>query len=310
MPQSVSLILFLLLALPGPLPAHAAPAPGSAPTYTYEIVRTYPHDETAYTQGLIYEDGILYEGTGLWGDSSLRKMWLDTGAVIQAIELDDQYFGEGVTVWGERIIQLTYTAGTGFVYGKDDFDLQETFAYTHQGWGLTHDGEQLIVSDGTATLHFLDPDTLTETGQVEVSNGSGPQYYLNELEYIDGLVYANIYGAMTIAVIDPVTGLVTAWIDLTGILDNPPGVLNGIAYDGAGDRLFVTGKYWPLIFEIDLVPLTPRPKDEPIGPASPMEAGIMPGSGTAIRNCGAITRFTATGGAESRKSSRNFCQPK
>ena len=238
------------------LPAVLAPMP--TPVYTYTIIHTYPHDPGAFTQGLIYQNDILYEGTGLWGRSSLRKVELETGNVLQILALSNQFFGEGITIFDDRIIQLTWQSRTGFVY-DDDFDLLQTFNYPTEGWGITHDGTQLIMSDGTSTLYFWDPETFTETNRIEVYDENGPVVRLNELEYIQGEVYANVWQTDRIARIDPQTGQVVGWINLEGLLtlegtNQPPvDVLNGIAYDAAGDRLFVTGKLWPKLFEIELV---------------------------------------------------------
>ena len=236
----------------------AAPGPG-APVFTYRVVDVYPHDLNAFTQGLVYEDGVLYEGTGLRGRSTLRRVELETGEVLQLLQISDEVFGEGVTIFGDRIIQLTWQSNVGFVYDKESFELLNDFSYPTEGWGLTHDGERLIMSDGTSTLHFLDPETLKETGRVEVSDNDRPVVRLNELEYIEGEVYANIWQTDRIARIAPDTGRVTGWIDLEGLLSVEDrsaqvDVLNGIAYDAEGDRLFVTGKLWPKLFEIEVVP--------------------------------------------------------
>jgi len=228
------------------------------PVYTYEIVNIYPHDRGAFTQGLVFEDGILYEGTGLRGRSTLRTVELETGDVLRLHSLPIQLFGEGVTVYGDRIFQLTWQAHIGFVYDKDTFELLQQFSYPTEGWGITHDGQRLIMSDGTSILRFLDPDTLEEIGQIEVYDQNSPVTRLNELEYIHGEVYANVWKTDRIARIDPHTGRVTGWIDLSGLLNEedrvqPVDVLNGIAYDAENDRLFVTGKLWPNIFEIELI---------------------------------------------------------
>ncbi|MBM3156294.1 MAG: glutaminyl-peptide cyclotransferase [Chloroflexi bacterium] len=236
-----------------------APTPAATFYYTYEVVNSYPHDPEAFTQGLVYEDGVLYEGTGLYGRSSLRKVELETGEVLQKLDLAAQYFGEGIAIWGDEIVQLTWQSHVGFVYSKDGFELLREFSYPTEGWGITHDGKRLIVSDGTSTLHFLEPETFVETGSVQVFDGSGPVVRLNELEYINGEIYANIWQTNRIVRIDPDTGRVIGSIDLTGLLNaadlsQPVDVLNGIAYDDENDRLFVTGKLWPRLFEIELVP--------------------------------------------------------
>jgi len=237
-------------------------SPGT-PVQSYKVIRTYPHDRQAFTQGLVYLDGLLYEGTGLNGRSGIRRVRLETGEVLQIRMLDNQYFGEGIAVWKNRIVQLTWQHGIGFVYDLQTFEPQRTFTYTGEGWGLTHDGTRLIMSDGSAggTLRFLDPETLRQTGTLTVRDGSTPVAHLNELEYIKGEIYANVWTTERIARINPKTGRVTAWIDLRGLrglLDPHDSagvdVLNGIAYDAAKDRLFVTGKQWPKIFEIQIVP--------------------------------------------------------
>ncbi|MBU0492516.1 MAG: glutaminyl-peptide cyclotransferase [Chloroflexi bacterium] len=227
------------------------------PVYTYRVVNAYPHDPAAFTQGLVFENGFLYEGTGLRGRSSLRKVDLETGAVLQSYKLPDQYFGEGIVIWEDQIVQLTWQSYKGFVYDRDSFALLHEFNYPTEGWGITHDGIRLIMSDGTATLRFWDPDTLAQTGQVEVRDNGVPVTRLNELEYVQGQVYANVWQTDRIARIDPQTGQVLGWIDLIGLLDSgnrkTADVLNGIAYDAGNDRLFVTGKLWPKLFEIELV---------------------------------------------------------
>ena len=231
-----------------------ANATARTPLYGYTIVNTYPHDPQAFTQGLIFRDGVLYESTGLNGQSSVRKVRLETGEVLQRISVDGRYFAEGMTDWGNRLVQLTYTTKVGFVYDLTSFALQRTFDYTGQGWGLTHDAKRLIMSDGTPALRFLDPETLRETGRVTVRDGGRPIENLNELEWIKGEVYANVWLTDRIAIIAPDTGRVTAWLDLAGIRgpvrSGADDVLNGIAYDAARDRLFVTGKYWSRLYEI------------------------------------------------------------
>ena len=226
--------------------------------YTYRVVNEYSHDGDAYTQGLVFHDGELYEGTGLYGHSSLRRVELETGSVLQIHELDDKYFGEGITIYDDRIIQLTWREKLGFVYNRESLEQIDGFNYSTEGWGITYDGIKLIMSDGSATLYFLDPVTFEETGCIEINSAGHPIKLLNELEYINGEIFANIYRTDRIARIDPATGNVIAWIDLTGILrfeDTTPqtDVLNGIAYDSDTDRLFVTGKKWQKLFEIELV---------------------------------------------------------
>lgn len=246
--------------LPTAGPATEAASPGQTPRYTYEIVNTYPHDPNAFTQGLIYLDGLFYEDTGLRGRSSLRQVEPESGQVLQFLPLPEQFFGEGVTVFGDRIIQLTWQSNVGFVYDRESFEFLREFSYPTEGWGLTHDNERLIMSDGTATLYFRDPETLAEIGRVEVFDENGPVPLLNELEYINGEVFANVWRTDRIARIDPASGQVLGWVDLTGLLGpedraQPVDVLNGIAYDAGQDRLFVTGKLWPKLFEIELVPV-------------------------------------------------------
>lgn len=229
------------------------------PRYTYQIINVYPHDPNAFTQGLVYEDGLFYEGTGLYGQSSLRRVDAASGEVQQMVSLDEPYFGEGIVTWQDQIVQITWRENTGFVYDKTSFELLQQFSYPTEGWGITHDGEKLIMSDGTATLYFWDPETLSEIGQLEVIDDRGPVMRLNELEYVKGEVWANIWQTDFIARIDLATGQVVGWIDLSGLLDTavvtqPIDVLNGIAYDAATDRLFVTGKLWPQVYEIELIP--------------------------------------------------------
>lgn len=233
--------------------------PDVVTSYRYEVVRVYPHDRAAFTQGLEYIDGILYEGTGLHGRSSLRLVRLDTGEVVRGEPLGPEYFGEGITVWRDTIIQVTYRSEMGFVYDRRTLEPRRTFTYRGEGWGLTNDGRRVIMSDGTATLRFLDPDTLTETGRITVHDRGVEVPYLNELEFVRGEIYANVWRTNRIARISPKTGAVTGWIDLEGILPAADAVgvdvLNGIAYDAPNDRLFVTGKLWPKLFEIKLLPV-------------------------------------------------------
>ena len=233
------------------------------PMYTYEIVATYPHDRNAFTQGLLFDNGILYEGTGLYGNSTLRRVDLTTGEVEQQIALPDQYFGEGITIVGDRIYQLTWQENIGFIYDKDSFEQVGQFHYSTQGWGLTYDGSHLILSDGTPTLYFLDPETQQVIDQITVTmidpvdqiRKSVSQ--INELEYINGEIYANIWRTDFIVRIAPTSGSVTAVINLSGLLpaeERVAGtdVLNGIAYLPEEQRLFVTGKNWPKLYEIKL----------------------------------------------------------
>jgi glutamine cyclotransferase len=250
-------IVVLLLVLPAVLLVFVnSPGNSTALHYTFGVVNVYPHDANAFTEGLVFDSGFLYESTGLYGNSSLRRVDLETGEVLQSVSLQAQYFGEGTTVVGDKIVQLTWQSQVGFVYNKASFSLLQEFQYPTEGWGLTYDGSRLIMSDGSANLYFLDPVTFQRIGQVAVHD-TGPVTKLNELEYINGTVYANVWGEEKIVVINPQNGQVTAWIDLTGIQDlknqDANNILNGIAYDANGHRLFVTGKMWPHIFEINLI---------------------------------------------------------
>ena len=244
-----------------PLPGADSSASESAlpSVYTYLIVNTYLHDPNAFTQGLVFEDGIFYEGTGQYGASHIRKVELATGAVLKKKSIASHLFGEGIAVFGNRLYQLTWKAGICFVYDKNTFALQTQFPYPTEGWGIAHDGEKLMMSDGTNVIYFRHPDTFEELGRIEVTDSAGPVPYLNELEYIKGQLFANVWRTDRIVRIDPKTGAVTGWIDLTGLLPQTDrlqhrvDVLNGIAYDAEMDRIFVTGKWWPKVFEIKLV---------------------------------------------------------
>ncbi len=260
---------------PTPLPTPSAPSippypvddpnqpPASVPSYTFEILASYPHDPAAYTQGLQYVDGTLYEGTGLTGQSSLRRVELETGTVLQQHNLAPELFGEGITVIDDRIYQLTWQNNVAFLYDRATFAEQRQFTYDTEGWGLTFDGSRLIMSDGSSRLFFRNTESFEVESQLEVDLLGTPVSRINELEYIDigGIgpeVWANIYQTNYIMRIDPASGEVRSIVDLTGLLDGVPltadvDVLNGIAYDDAGDRLFVTGKLWPLLFQIRLV---------------------------------------------------------
>lgn len=225
--------------------------------YGYEIVHIYPHDPNAFTQGLIFTDGKLLEGTGEPGRSSLREVELQSGHVTKKVDLPEPYFGEGIALLNNKIYQLTWQHQVGFIYDAQKFEQVGKFNYTGEGWGLTTDGHSLILSDGTNRLRFIDPDSFQVTRTIAVLDGKLPVNELNELEYINGEIYANIWHDNRIVTIDPQTGRVTGWIDLNGLL--PPGdvqdeeaVLNGIAFDQTGNRLFVTGKLWPRLFEIKL----------------------------------------------------------
>jgi glutaminyl-peptide cyclotransferase len=233
-------------------------AQAAAPEYGYQIVHVYPHDREAFTQGLEYRAGVLYEGTGLEGRSSLRKVKLETGEVLQKIELSPLYFGEGITVLNQRIFELTWKHHAGFIYAQNSFQRVRTFNYPGEGWGLTNDGTDIYMSDGTAQIRVWDGTTLQEKARLNVHDGSRAINELNELEWVRGEIYANVWQTNRIARISPKDGAVLGWIDLTGILPiadrDGVDVLNGIAYDSLGDRLFVTGKLWPKLFEIKLVP--------------------------------------------------------
>jgi glutamine cyclotransferase len=226
--------------------------------YSFTVVNEYPHDVTAYTQGLQYVDGWLYEGTGNYGGSSLRRVELENGKISKIRNLDESLFGEGITVFGDRIFQLTYKSQVGFIYDKSTFEeIQKIYYQNREGWGLTNNGQELIMSDGSHVIYFLDPEMFTVNRQIEVYTDQGPVQSLNELEYIRGKIWANRYYTDEIVIIDPGTGKVEGRVSLKGILkaaDRKPttDVLNGIAWDKEGDRIFVTGKYWPRLFEIRL----------------------------------------------------------
>ncbi len=246
--------LAALFASPNPASINPATKPLQ---YTYSIVHAYPHDENAFTEGLVFDNGSLYESTGLYGSSTLRRVELETGKILQSYALPTQYFGEGIAIVNDEIIQLTWRQYKGFVYDKQSFNKLQEFSYRTEGWGLTSNDTQLIMSDGTANLYFLDPQTFEKLGQIEVHDNSSVTG-LNELEYVNGKIYANVWLQDRIAVINPQTGQVEAWINLSGIQNprssDPDAVLNGIAYDAAGDRLFVTGKRWAQLYEIKLIP--------------------------------------------------------
>jgi glutamine cyclotransferase len=225
--------------------------------YTYEKINTYPHDRDAFTQGLVFDNGMLYESTGIYAKSSLRKVDLTSGNVLQLYMLPDEYFGEGITVLGDTIIQLTWRSQKGFVYDKNSFKVVREFTYETEGWGITFDGKQLVMSDGSSMLYFMDADTFEITNQIQVHDNNRPIGNLNELEFIDGQIWANVWQTENIVIINPRNGSVSGWIDLAGILppqsgDEQVDVLNGIAYDISHGRIFVTGKLWPQLFEIEL----------------------------------------------------------
>ncbi len=255
-----------------PSAGNEAPAPPEVVHYRYKVVKTYPHDRRYFTQGLVYEDGFVYEGTGLYGQSALYKRDLQTGKTVKTLRLPAEYFGEGITLFGDTLIQLTWQSKVGFVYKKDTFTLLREFKYPGEGWGLTHDGKRLILSDGTATLRFLDPNTCAETGRIVVRDQGHPVERLNELEYVasppvaptaEPRIYANIWPTDQIVIIDPETGRVAGKIDMSGLWTPPAdeqgeSVLNGIAYLPETKHLLVTGKLWPRMYEIELVPELPR----------------------------------------------------
>lgn len=244
--------------------ALAVGAPASArepalPVWGYEVVRSYPHDREAFTQGLFWRNGFLYESTGMEGQSTVRKVRLETGEVLQRVDLPTDVFGEGIVDWDNRIVGITWLSQTGYVLDLERFSLVGRFGYVGEGWGLTRSEREIVMSDGTAELRFLDPKTLKETRRLKVTAEGRPLDKLNELEWVDGEIFANVWQTDRIARIDPKTGRVTGWIDLAGLLPmlarvaGHTDVLNGIAYDAAAKRLFVTGKRWPRLFEIRLV---------------------------------------------------------
>jgi glutamine cyclotransferase len=229
-----------------------------APVAGYKILHTYPHDPGAFTQGLLYYEGDLYEGTGIEGQSSVRKVELTTGKVLQKIDLPRAYFGEGLVLWKDKLIELTWKSQIGFVYDRATLRQLSTFNYSREGWGITQDGKRLIMSDGSATLYFWAPETFKEIGHLNVDDKGTPVTNLNELEYVHGEIYANVWQSERIARISPATGHVLGWIDLSGLLSaverERTDVLNGIAYDAKQNRLFITGKRWPKLFEIRIAP--------------------------------------------------------
>ena len=238
--------------------APAIPPPGSkTPVSGYTVVRTYPHDPKAFTQGLEYHDGFLYEGTGLKGQSAIRKVELETGKVVQEEKINPAYFGEGITLTAGKLFELTWQTRTGFVYDAKTFKLIRNFGYFGEGWGLTHDDTGLVMSDGTSTLRFLELTRFTERRRLKVIDAGVPVPNLNELEMVKGEIWANVWQTDYVARISPRDGRVLAWINLKGLLSpavakTKVDVLNGIAYDQANDRIFVTGKLWPTLFEIKL----------------------------------------------------------
>jgi glutamine cyclotransferase len=272
----LSLVIFLLISLIATLGCNRYPTAsgnllardGSGPSEsnlatgfpldTFQVVNSFPHDKDAFTQGLIYHDGVLYESTGLNGRSSLRRVELTTGRILNKVDVGAQFFAEGMTIFNGKIYQLTWKSGKGFIYDEVTLARIGEFAYDGEGWGLTHDDSYLIMSDGSSIIRFLDPATFNVARTVSVTSDGKPVDQLNELEYIKGEIFANIWQTDLIARIDPVSGNVKGWIDLKGLLpalDHNPetDVLNGIAYDAQTDRLFVTGKLWPRLFEIRIV---------------------------------------------------------
>jgi glutaminyl-peptide cyclotransferase len=227
------------------------------PNYTYEVVKSYPHDAKAFTQGLVFHQGVFYESTGLNGLSSLRRVEVETGKVLKKIDVPNQFFAEGLALLNGRLYQLTWQTQRGFVYDLDSFNKLREFGYAGEGWGLTHDAHSLIMSDGSNRIRFIDPETFEVQRMITVQDDRRDITQLNELEYIKGEIYANIWMQDLIARIDPQSGKVNAWIDMSGLhppeaRSDPGAVLNGIAYDESSDRLFVTGKNWPKLFEIKL----------------------------------------------------------
>lgn len=238
------------------LPGLSAGAFG-APAQGFEIVNSFPHDPKAFTQGLLYHEGFLYESTGGWGTSSLRQVELETGRVVRRKDLPAEHFGEGLALWGERLIQLTWTSGVAFVHDLRTFGDAGSFSYAGQGWGLTQDGRHLLLSDGSSALRRLDPTTGLEVGRTEVRDVAGAVSMLNELEYVDGLLWANVFTTDLIARIDPASGRVVSWLNFSGMFEahkrvSPEAVLNGIAVDRASGRVFVTGKLWDRVYEVRL----------------------------------------------------------
>jgi glutamine cyclotransferase len=257
-PNRLPLIAMLLSTAPLLLSQSSRPAHSATPEYTFRIIHSFPHDARAFTQGLAYRDGFLYEGTGLNGRSSLRKVRLETGEVVQRVDLTSGFFGEGIALLKNEVIQLTWKSEKAFVYNLSDFHKLREFSYSGEGWGATSRGNEIFMSDGTDEIRVLDGSTFHEKRRLKVRDGGAPVTELNELEFVEGEIFANVWQTNRIARISPQTGKVVGWIDLTGLLNpmyrlDPEAVLNGIAYDPVKKRLFVTGKLWPEIFEIQLV---------------------------------------------------------
>jgi glutaminyl-peptide cyclotransferase len=255
---SILPLLPFLPILPVVLLAQTATIPPSTsrvPVYHYTVLHSYPHDSDAFTEGLEYHDGFLYESTGLNGRSSIRKVKIETGEILQQKNVSKDYFGEGITFWKGDLFELTWISEIAFVYDAKTFALKKNFNYKGEGWALTHNADGLIMDDGTADIRFLDPVTFKERRRITVSDGGVPIKYLNELEWIKGEIFANVYTTDYIARIDPSNGRVTGWIDIRGLLpkqNDGNTVPNGIAYDPEHDRLFITGKNWPKLFEVSL----------------------------------------------------------
>ena len=256
------LLAFAALALVACQAPTAAPAqqtaPVQTPVYSYRVAAAFPHDPGAFTQGLLWLDGHLYESTGQIGQSTIRRVNLETGEVLQSVSIPPGLFGEGIVNWGDQLISITWQSGVGYRWDRASFRRLGLWRYEGEGWGLTQNGREIIMSDGTHELRFLDPATLEERRRLAVTENGVPVPRLNELEWVNGEIFANVWMTPMIARIDPASGNVTGWIDLTALaIENGGGsdnVLNGIAYDAQRDRLFVTGKYWPRLYEIDLVP--------------------------------------------------------
>ena len=262
---AVVLIAVILLGASIPILLNKnTPAATATPNYTYSIVKTYPHDTSSFTEGLWYSEGLIYESSGSGNGpdyvSTLRQVNLTTGQVIKEYTLPIQYFGEGIAVIGDKIIQLTWLSNVGFIYDKDTFALLGNFTFPTQGWGLTYDGKELIMSDGSNNLYLLNATTFQRVGEIRVHDGYSNVTMINSLDYINGDIYANIWMTNKIAIINPETGQVKAWVDLTGLpasvasKTNENAVLNGIAYDQQNDRLYVTGKDWSSLYQIKLIP--------------------------------------------------------
>lgn len=262
-PVRTFLIAILALAACGQAAAPGPPAERATevrtPVFGYRVVQAYPHDRRAFTQGLFYLDGDLYESTGHVGQSTIRRVNIEDGRVVRSTDIPAHLFGEGIVNWGDQIVSITWQDGVGYRWDRATLRRESEWRYPGEGWGLTQNGREIIMSDGTAQLRFLDPETLAERRRVTVTDNGAPVPQLNELEWVNGEVFANVWMTPMIARIDPGSGRVTGWIDLTALVRETAGpsrdsVLNGIAYDPAGDRLFVTGKYWPRLYEIDLAP--------------------------------------------------------